>query len=900
MGSVWKRLQRAGKRAAKVRFRARLEELLLEGGGGWTPDRVTVVWSRRQRRVCSKPRRWQPGIQNPQRGMVVWVVPETLEVVVTLYRDPQATTFDDKIWNFLVVNESRGRRSVVAAAPLELGRLAGVGDTPVSLSLRPRSRKVTTATLRLRLRGLVLLEGHPTDEDMRSVTSLSPPGDVADLGDFESDPEDEGGAPPAPPAPPPSGDPPNLGTRRDPPEPGGDPETPPEISADPPGGRGALLAWCRGVTAGYRGVAVTDFGGSWSSGLGFCALLHRLRPREIDFEALDPRDPRGNNKRAFDAFAALGVPRLLDPSDMETPDPLGVMTFLSQVRAILGTPPGTPPDPRSDIAEGGPQITPPGTSPEPQISVSEGGPQTAPPNPRSGSSEGGPRETLQDPQNPPETQTRTPPDPQSEVTEGGPQTTPPGTPPEPQISVTEGGAQEPPRDPQTPPETQTETPPDPQISVSEGGLQTAPPDPRSDVTEGGSQITPPGTPPDPQSDVIEGGPQTTPPGTPPDPQIGISEGGPQTTPPGTPPDPQSDVIEGGPQTTPPGTPPEPQISVTEGGPQEPPQDPRTPPETQTGTPPDPQISIRRHRGGAPRDPPSPPPARPHRGGAPPDPPVEGEPPQDPQTDPAQGGPPLNLPRDPQNEAGEGGGSPQPLQDPPPAFGEGAAGPGPPPRPVGVGRGLPTPPPRSRSLPRLRDPPPKGDAAGPPRGDSGSPPCPPPETPREPPEPPEEESGGQWVVAELVALEQDQARLDAQAPALERELRALMDSGADPAREERLLREWFSLVQRRNLLVRRQDELQLLAQERDLERRFELLSRELRGLLGTEEWQKPPAQRQREQLLLEELVALVNRRDRLVRDRHRRESRAQEEDEELRRSLELRRRRCGRRETCGIC
>ncbi|XP_030825767.1 EH domain-binding protein 1-like protein 1 [Camarhynchus parvulus] len=325
MGSVWKRLQRAGKRAAKVRFEATLEELLLDGGGSW----------------------WQPGIQDPRRGMVVWVVPETLEVVVTLYRDPQAAAFDDKTWNFLVVNESRGRGSVVAAAPLELGRLAGVGDTAVSLSLRPRSRKVTTATLRLRLRGLVLMEGHPTDEDMQSVTSLSPPGDVADLGDFESDPEDEGGAhraggaPPAPRAPPPSRDPSNLGTRRDPPEPGGDPETPPGISADPPGGRGALLAWCRGVTAGYPGVSVTDFGGSWSSGLGFCALLHRLRPREIDFRALDPRDHWGNNKRAFDAFAALGVPRLLDPSDMETPDSLGVMTFLSQ--GDVGTPPAPPP-----------------------------------------------------------------------------------------------------------------------------------------------------------------------------------------------------------------------------------------------------------------------------------------------------------------------------------------------------------------------------------------------------------------------------------------------------------------------------------------------------------------------------------------------------------------------------
>ncbi|XP_066196284.1 EH domain-binding protein 1-like protein 1, partial [Sylvia atricapilla] len=237
MGSVWKRLQRAGKRAAKVRFEATLEELLVEGGGSWTPDRLTVVWSRRQRRVCSKPRRWQPGIQNPQRGMVVWVVPETLEVVVTLYRDPQGATFDDKSWSFLVVNESRGRRSVVASAPLDLGRLAGLGDTPVSLSLRPRTRKVTTATLRLRLRGLVLMEGHPTDEDMQSVTSLCPPGDVADLGDFESDPEDEGGAqraggaPPVPRAPPPRRDPPTLGTRSDPPEPGGDTEPLPQPPA---------------------------------------------------------------------------------------------------------------------------------------------------------------------------------------------------------------------------------------------------------------------------------------------------------------------------------------------------------------------------------------------------------------------------------------------------------------------------------------------------------------------------------------------------------------------------------------------------------------------------------------------------------------------------------------------
>ncbi|XP_058717459.1 LOW QUALITY PROTEIN: EH domain-binding protein 1-like protein 1 [Poecile atricapillus] len=731
MGSVWKRLQRAGKRAAKIRFEATLEELLVEGGGSWTPDRLTVVWSRRHRRVCSKPRRWQPGIQNPQRGMVVWVVPETLEVIVTLYRDPQAATFDDKSWNFLVVNESRGRRSVVAAAPLELGRLAGVGETPLNLTLRPRSRRVTAATLRLRLRGVVLREGHPTDVDMQSVTSLSPPGDVADLGDFESDPEDEGGAhrvggaPPVPRAPPPRRAPPLIGDTEGPPGAGGGLGAPPRNHrGSPRGSRGApgLVPGGHGRVPGGRGHR---FRGVLEQRVG---VLRPPAPAETPgnrFRRSGPPGPPGatTNGCAFDAFAALGVPRLLDPSDMETPDSLGVMTFLSQVRALLGTPPGTPPRPPERLQPGGIPRDPPG-----------------------------------------------PPD----VTEGEPQ----------------------------------ETAAVPRSDVTEGEPQETPAVPRSDVTEREPQETPA----DPRSDVTKGEPQETPA------------------------DPWSDVTKGEPQETP--------------------ADPPQPCRTETGAPPDPPDRI---EGEPPRDPQLSPPQPPHtdtiEGGLPPPRPVEGEPPQ----------------------------------DPPSSFGEGAAGPGAPPPPAPARGGTPTCGARG------------GVGTPPKRVTSGPPPAPPPsETPKEPPEPPEEESGGQWVVAELVALEQEQARLDAQAPELEQELRTLMDSGADPRREEQLLRDWFSLVQQRNLLVRRQDQLQLLAQERDLERRFELLSRELRGLLGTEEWQKPPAQRQREQLLLEELVALVNRRDRLVRDRHRRETRAQEEDEELERSLDPRRRRFGRRETCGIC
>ncbi|XP_033716955.1 EH domain-binding protein 1-like protein 1 isoform X4 [Tursiops truncatus] len=198
MTSVWKRLQRVGKRAAKFQFVACYHELVVECTKKWQPDKLVVVWTRRNRRICSKAHSWQPGIQNPYRGTVLWMVPENVDISVTLYRDPHVDQYEAKEWTFVIENESKGQRKVLATAEVDLARHAGPVPAQASLRLRlkPKSVKVVQAELSLTLSGVLLREGRATDDDMQSLASLMSmkPSDVGNLEDFaESDEEDANG-----------------------------------------------------------------------------------------------------------------------------------------------------------------------------------------------------------------------------------------------------------------------------------------------------------------------------------------------------------------------------------------------------------------------------------------------------------------------------------------------------------------------------------------------------------------------------------------------------------------------------------------------------------------------------------------------------------------------------------
>ncbi|XP_011629680.1 EH domain-binding protein 1 isoform X3 [Pogonomyrmex barbatus] len=413
MSSVWKRLQRVNKRAAKFQFTVSYHEVTLETTTKWKPNKLSVVWTRRSRRVSSEPLDWEPCLSDPLKGIISWAVPDNHTVSVTLFKDPRTHELEDKDWTFVIEDvSSTGKRRHVAATNINMKKYATLESSQqqLKLDLKPTSKKIVSATLECTLSCVFLREGKATDEDMQSMASLmsvNNNSDIAPLDDFDNEdiPEDveevsvknldeildisaqldlmtssltESELPSTPIS--------VASLSKDDTTPVNDGEhfirdisltgigdslkekspikdnvavqndkniehstlrlplqpldlkkndaNVPRLKEITPGQD--LLEWCKEVTKDYPGVKVTNLTTSWRNGMAFCAIIHHFRPDLIDIDSLLPHDVKGNCKKAFDAGEALGIPRVIEPADMDiltVPDKLAVMTYLYQLRA---------------------------------------------------------------------------------------------------------------------------------------------------------------------------------------------------------------------------------------------------------------------------------------------------------------------------------------------------------------------------------------------------------------------------------------------------------------------------------------------------------------------------------------------------------------------------------------
>uniref|UniRef100_UPI00358E819C dystrophin-like isoform X2 n=1 Tax=Myxine glutinosa TaxID=7769 RepID=UPI00358E819C len=100
-----------------------------------------------------------------------------------------------------------------------------------------------------------------------------------------------------------------------------------------------LLGWVRQSTRDYQPVNVVNFTSSWTDGLAFNALIHSNRPDLFSWkDVVEKMTPHQRLENAFrTAQEHLGVPRLLDPEDVEMahPDKKSILLYVTSFFQVL-------------------------------------------------------------------------------------------------------------------------------------------------------------------------------------------------------------------------------------------------------------------------------------------------------------------------------------------------------------------------------------------------------------------------------------------------------------------------------------------------------------------------------------------------------------------------------------
>nr|XP_050869210.1 muscle-specific protein 300 kDa [Vespula vulgaris] len=120
------------------------------------------------------------------------------------------------------------------------------------------------------------------------------------------------------------------------------------------GARKTLLQWVTNTLPKDIGIQVRDFGESWRDGNAFLAIIDAIKSNLVNIAAMKEGTNRTRLETAFEiAEVELGIARLLDPEDVDVPQPdeKSIMTYVAQFLHNYPDPKSTNPDSFSSIKQ---------------------------------------------------------------------------------------------------------------------------------------------------------------------------------------------------------------------------------------------------------------------------------------------------------------------------------------------------------------------------------------------------------------------------------------------------------------------------------------------------------------------------------------------------------------------
>ena len=168
MSKVWRKLNRVGKKATKYKFTTHSHSVTINSSSKWQPDKIRIIWQRRNRKETSKFAQWEPSLQNPYNGIVYWEKSsDFIEFDVSLYRGINDDAFEEKDWAIFIENEdSTGRRRLLATGKFNMNDYASIDplfQTDIrDLKLKTMSTKIEAVSISFTLMCQFLKEGKAT------------------------------------------------------------------------------------------------------------------------------------------------------------------------------------------------------------------------------------------------------------------------------------------------------------------------------------------------------------------------------------------------------------------------------------------------------------------------------------------------------------------------------------------------------------------------------------------------------------------------------------------------------------------------------------------------------------------------------------------------------------------